>query len=123
MIRWAKTSAPVCCALIDQLLDAGIALDAVGLQGHLQPGKAYSDKVFVDFLWKLHERGLNIYISEFDIDDSTWPAGNSIPRRTRWPNAPGSFLREVLKVPLGKSGDLLAAGGPLQLVHQYGQTG
>ena len=44
--------------LVDDLLDAGVALHAVGLQGHLQPGKAFSDDAFTDFLWKLHERGL-----------------------------------------------------------------
>ena len=84
--------------LIDELLDAGIALDAIGLQGHLQPTKAYSDKVFTDFLWKLHERGLNIYISEFDIEDSSYPAGirsrdRLVAKRTH------QFLSSILKVP------------------------
>ncbi len=84
--------------LIDELLDAGVVLDAIGLQGHLQPTKAYSDQVFTDFLWKLHERGLNIYISEFDIDDSSYPAGlrsrdRLVAKRTH------QFLSAILKVP------------------------
>ena len=36
--------------LVDELLEAGVTLDAVGLQGHLQPGKAFSDRVFTRFL-------------------------------------------------------------------------
>ncbi|MCP4935817.1 MAG: endo-1,4-beta-xylanase [bacterium] len=88
--------------LVDELLDAGIALDAIGLQGHLQPTKAYSDKVFTDFLWKLHERGLNIYISEFDIDDSSYPKSlrsrdQLVAKRTH------QFLSSVLKVPSVKA--------------------
>ncbi len=88
--------------LVDELLDAGVALDAVGLQGHLQPTKAYSDKIFTDFLWKLHERGLNIYVSEFDIDDRSYPAGlksrdRLVAKRTY------QFLSSVLKVPSVKA--------------------
>ena len=88
--------------LVDELLDAGVALDAVGLQGHLQPDKAYSDEVFTSFLWKLHERGLNIYISEFDIDDSLYPDG--IRSRDRLvAGRTYQFLSSVLKVPSVKA--------------------
>ncbi len=88
--------------LVDELLDAGVPLDAVGLQGHLQPGKPYSDKAFADFLWKLHEKGLNIYISEFDIDDSFYPSG--VRSRDRLVAARAhQFLSEVLKVPSVKA--------------------
>ena len=88
--------------LVDELLDAGIALDAVGLQGHLQPARPYSDKAFGDFLWQLHERGLNIYITEFDIDDATYPSGHRsrdrlVAKRTH------QFLSTVLKVPSVKT--------------------
>jgi endo-1,4-beta-xylanase len=88
--------------LIDELLDAGIVLDAVGLQGHLQPSKTYSDKVFTDFLWKLHSRGLNIYISEFDVEDSRYPTGLR-SRDKRVANRTYQFLSEVLKVPSVKA--------------------
>jgi endo-1,4-beta-xylanase len=88
--------------LVDELLDAGIPLDAVGLQGHLQPNKPFSDQVFTDFLWKLHTRGLNIYISEFDIDDHTYPLGfrtrdKMVAKRAH------QFLSAVLKVPSVKT--------------------
>ena len=88
--------------LVDELLDAGTPLDAVGLQGHLQPAKPFNDKLFVDFLWKLHEKGLNIYITEFDIDDSSWPAAvrardHLVAQRTE------QFFDHVLKVPSVKA--------------------
>ncbi len=88
--------------LVDELLDAGIALDAVGLQGHLQPGKAFSDKLFTDFLWKLHERGLNIYISEFDIDDSTYTFRTRL-RDASVAKRAEDFLSAVLQVPSVKA--------------------
>ena len=88
--------------LIDELLDAGIALDGVGLQAHLQPSKKYNDQVFTDFLWKLHERGLNIHISEFDIDDSPYP--HKIPTRDKLvARRAHQFLSKVLQVPSVKS--------------------
>ncbi|MCF6197890.1 MAG: endo-1,4-beta-xylanase [Hyphomicrobiaceae bacterium] len=88
--------------LVDELLDAGVPLHAVGLQGHLQPGKAFNDEVFTDFLWKLHKRGLNIYISEFDINDETFPSAQrardrQVAQRTH------QFLTQVLKVPSVKA--------------------
>lgn len=88
--------------LIDELLDAGVALSAIGLQGHLQPKKPYSDQVFTDFLWKLYERGLNIYISEFDVEDSAYPFAHRsrdklVAKRTH------QFFTQVLKVPSVKA--------------------
>ncbi len=88
--------------LVDELLDAGVPLDAVGLQGHLQPTKPWNDERFAAFLWKLHERGLNIYISEFDVEDSSFPAAPAardrlVAKRTE------QFLGHVLKVPAVKA--------------------
>ncbi len=88
--------------LIDELQHDGVPLHAIGLQGHLQPTKAFSDQIFGEFLEKLQERGLDIYISEFDIDDSAYPfdprkRDRLVARRTQ------EFLGTVLKVPAVKA--------------------
>jgi endo-1,4-beta-xylanase len=59
--------------LIDQMQDRGLRLDVIGLQGHLNPAEPYDDASFVDFLHQIEVRGLSIYITEFDIDDRSFP--------------------------------------------------
>lgn len=88
--------------LVDELLDQGLPLHAVGLQGHLQPEKRYSDAAFTDFLWRLHERGLNIYISEMDVRDGVYPANPKV-RDKRVGARYAEFLGSVLKVPSVKA--------------------
>ena len=85
-------------ALIIRLQDEGTPIDAIGLQGHLLPAKPYDDSVFEDFLWKIHERGLNIFISEMDVDDSPFPAAPG-RRDEQVAKRYGDFLQKVLKVP------------------------
>lgn len=84
--------------LVDRLLDNGIPLHAVGLQGHLQPDKSENDQAFTDFLWQLHERKIDLYITEFDLDDLSYgptPSERDLKsaERTR------RFFQSVLKVP------------------------
>jgi len=88
--------------LVDELLDAGVSLAAVGLQAHLQPEKPYSDKAFADFLWRLHERGVNIYLSEMDVRDEAYPADPRV-RDQRVGARYGEFLGEALKIPSVKA--------------------
>ncbi len=84
--------------LVDQLLDAGAPLHAIGLQGHLQPGKPYDDGVFADFLWQIDARGLDIYITEFDINDDIY-AGSPAERDQRTALRGYTFLQHILAVP------------------------
>ncbi|HHK73593.1 MAG TPA: glycoside hydrolase [Rhizobiales bacterium] len=84
--------------LVDRLLEEGAPLHAIGLQGHLQPGKPYDDNVFTDFLWQINSRGLAIYITEFDINDETYPA-NLDQRDQRVALRGYTFLKKILKVP------------------------
>lgn len=87
--------------LIDTLMDQGVALSAVGLQAHLLPEKPYNDRAFVDFLWQVHARGIDIYLSEFDIDDRAYPA--DITTRDRLvAQRYGDFLSAALAVPAVK---------------------
>ncbi len=81
--------------LVDELQHAGVRLDAVGLQSHLFPGIAYDDGGFTDFLHGLAERGVTIRLSEFDVDDESFPDADRdglVARRA------GAYLRAALSV-------------------------
>ncbi|BCP51882.1 beta-xylanase [Kaistia sp. 32K] len=84
--------------LIDTLQDAGVRLDAVGLQGHLQPGRPFDDAGFADFLHEIAERKVEIWITELDVDDSSF--ADDIPERDAAVAARyRDFLGAVLAVP------------------------
>lgn len=77
---WTERTDPVGLAvrrallrLIDEIQHRGLKLDAVGLQAHLTPQIAYSDASFADFLGEIASRKIEIYITEFDVLDSTYP--------------------------------------------------
>lgn len=55
--------------LIDRLLDKGAKLDAIGLQAHIRPGIAFDIDPFLRFLDEIAARKLDIYLTEFDIED------------------------------------------------------
>jgi endo-1,4-beta-xylanase len=59
--------------LVDRLKDADVRLDAVGLQGHLQPQYPRDNGRFAEFVDALGRRGVDIYITEFDVRDDTFP--------------------------------------------------
>ncbi|MGL4496746.1 MAG: endo-1,4-beta-xylanase [Beijerinckiaceae bacterium] len=85
-------------ALIDELQDNDTPLHAVGLQAHLQPQFAHDDEVYVDFLRALAKRKLDIYITELDVDDSSY--GDDVAQRDAKVAARyREFLTKVLTVP------------------------
>jgi endo-1,4-beta-xylanase len=59
--------------LVADLKHAGVKLDVVGLQGHLQPQYPHDPGRFEEFLYQLADLGVDIYITEFDIYDGTFP--------------------------------------------------
>jgi endo-1,4-beta-xylanase len=59
--------------LVADLKQAGVKLDAVGLQGHLQPQYPHDPGRFNGFLHKLADLGVDIYITEFDVCDDVFP--------------------------------------------------
>jgi endo-1,4-beta-xylanase len=61
---------PLLLNLIDELKDQGVKLDAVGFQAHLKPYLPFNDQQFADYLAKVAERNVDIYITELDVDDS-----------------------------------------------------
>lgn len=88
--------------LVDDLQHAGVRLQAVGLQGHLQPRYPHDPARFLDFVHALAERKIDIYITEFDVRDDTFPddvaARDKIIAETG-----GKFLTNVLQVPAVKA--------------------
>jgi endo-1,4-beta-xylanase len=87
--------------LVDELKDAGVPLHAVGLQGHLQPRYPHDPARFADFLHALAARGVDIYITEFDVRDDTFP--DDIPTRDAMiAHTAEKFLTDTLRVPAVK---------------------
>jgi endo-1,4-beta-xylanase len=59
--------------LVADLKNAGVKLDVVGLQGHLQPQYPHDPGRFDEFLHALAGLGVDIYITEFDVCDDIYP--------------------------------------------------
>jgi endo-1,4-beta-xylanase len=59
--------------LVTELKDAGVKLDAVGFQAHLKPHLPFDDQAFAAYLQLIAATGVDIYITEFDVDDSSLP--------------------------------------------------
>jgi len=84
--------------LVERMQDAGCKVDAVGLQGHLDPSLPFDPGAFTAFLAKLAERNVEIYITELDVLDT------ALPRDIRARDAAVArqyaiFLAAVLEVP------------------------
>lgn len=88
--------------LVDELQHAGVRLDVVGLQGHLQPQYPHDPARFLDFVHKLAERKVDIYITEFDVRDDTFPDDVAI-RDKMIAETGEKFLDLVLQVPAVKA--------------------
>jgi len=103
--QWTDTGAGIragLLSLVDRVQDAGCRLDAVGLQGHLQPQWPYDDRGFVDFLWQLSEKGVDIYLTELDVNDERYP-DDPLIRDAAVADRYEAFLGAVLAVPAVKT--------------------
>ncbi len=86
--------------LTAELRDAGVPLDALGFQGHLQPQLPFDDARFAAFLHGIGEiggKGLRLHITELDVNDESFPddvrrRDNMVARRY------SDFLTAVLAV-------------------------
>jgi endo-1,4-beta-xylanase len=87
--------------LVDELKQAGVPLHAVGLQGHLQPRYPHDHARFLEFVHALAERGVDIYITEFDVRDDTFP-DDIRTRDAMVADTAKRFLTNVLSVPAVK---------------------
>ncbi len=68
-------------ALIDEVQQAGIRLDCIGLQCHWFPQFRFDAGRFQGFLGQIADRGLAIHLTELDVDDSKIPG--TVPERDR----------------------------------------
>jgi endo-1,4-beta-xylanase len=59
--------------LIDELQHAGVPLDGIGLQGHLDPAAPFNPDAFLEFCQEIASRGLEVQITELDVNDSSFP--------------------------------------------------
>ena len=87
--------------LVDELKQAGVPLHAVGLQGHLQPRYPHDHGRFLEFVNALAARGVDIYITEFDVRDDTFP-DDVATRDAMVADTAKRFLTKVLSVPAVK---------------------
>jgi endo-1,4-beta-xylanase len=85
-------------ALVDAMLDQGLPLQAVGLQGHLQPQLPYNDDAFQDFVAELATRRVEIYITEMDVNDESFADEASL-RDAQVAQRYGEFLKRVMTIP------------------------
>ena len=88
--------------LVTQLKHAGIKLDAVGFQAHLKPHLPFDDQGFAAYLSQIAALDVDIYITEFDVDDEGMP--DDIATRDRLvADRCTKFLTAVLAVPRVKA--------------------
>jgi endo-1,4-beta-xylanase len=99
--EWGRSIRPLLAGLVDRLLDAGVPVHAIGLQSHLQPQWPADYPAFADYISRFGAKGLEIYISEFDVNDGSLP--DDIAARDLGVAAVGaSFLEAALTVPAVK---------------------
>jgi endo-1,4-beta-xylanase len=59
--------------LIRGLIDRGVPLHGVGLQGHIKGGYPIDRDGFYDFVAEIHSLGLNVHVTELDVIDRDLP--------------------------------------------------
>ncbi len=69
---WGRSIRPLLRGLVDGLLDRGAPLHAVGLQSHLQSEFPRDYAGFAEYMEGFGARKLEIYISEFDVNDAAF---------------------------------------------------
>ena len=96
--EWGRSIRPLFASLVDNLMERGAPLHAVGLQSHLQPQWPANYPAFADYLAGFGAKGLEINITEFDINDQSLP--EDPPARDAAVAAVcAAFLGPVLQVP------------------------
>jgi endo-1,4-beta-xylanase len=55
--------------LVDDLLSAGVPIDAIGLQCHLMPSKPFDFDGYARYIERFTKAGLEVHITELDVED------------------------------------------------------
>jgi endo-1,4-beta-xylanase len=75
--EWALKESPIHKAgvlqLIDEIRDAGARLDIIGLECHWMSFIEHDPTKLAEFLGRLAEKKVDIYITELDVDDRNMP--------------------------------------------------
>ena len=95
---YGKSIRPRLLNLVDRLLDAGIRLDAVGLQCHLQPDIPRDNAFVRSYIEKIGGGQVDVYITELDVNDAPF-AGSIAERDAQSAREYENFLNEILKAP------------------------
>lgn len=100
--RYGPLLRPAMLRLVDSLQRAGRRIDAVGIEAHLTPqwmrDPARPDwRPFVAFLKELQTRGVDIYITELDVNDCS--LRERVARDRRVADYMGGFVAAALEVP------------------------
>ena len=96
--EWGRSIRPLLATLVDTLLHAGAPLHAIGLQSHLQPQWPADYPAFASYLAEFGAKGLEVYVTEFDINDRSFP-DDPQSRDAAVAAVCSSFLDAILKVP------------------------
>ena len=95
---WGQGIRPCLARLVDELRQADVPLDAVGFQAHLLPGLPHDYPAFAAYARKIAALGVDLHITELDIDDASFP--DPVPTRDRMAAAyTADFLKQVLAIP------------------------
>jgi endo-1,4-beta-xylanase len=81
---------------LDGLVESAAPIQAVGLQAHLRPQIPFDPAAFDNFLTEIERRNLDIYISELDVDDASFP-DDVVERDKRVAETYHQFLSIVLR--------------------------
>ncbi|HMN70623.1 MAG TPA: endo-1,4-beta-xylanase [Rhodoblastus sp.] len=98
---WGQSIRPLLSRLVDRMRDTGTPLHAVGLQSHLQSQLPHNYVQYADFVAGLGGKGLEIYLSEFDVNDSALPA-NPQERDVAVAALARDYLTRTLAIPAVK---------------------
>ena len=92
-----NTIRPALLQLIDTIRQAGVQLNAVGLQSHLRMDMAYDDAIFANFVGQVAQRGVEVWLSELDVRENPNDMRRSTSSRDQIvATRVGSFLDKAL---------------------------
>ena len=95
---WGKGIRPCLSRLITELRHDGVPLDIVGLQAHVQPQWPHDHANFAAFLRELAGKAVDLHITEFDVNDVSFP--DSVDERDLMvADFATDFLDAILPVP------------------------
>jgi endo-1,4-beta-xylanase len=94
---WGRQIRPQLARLVDDLLAKNVPLHAVGFQSHLQPQWPADYREFANYAGGFGAKGLAIYLTEFDVNDQSFP-DDPIARKAAVAETAGRFFAAILKV-------------------------